>query len=1578
MLYVFHVDVGRMLNFDMTVALSSVENLKDTIERLHGIPAANIVLLVSGGEMLIHSTQVSYYSAGTDTNPIYMFLTGDVRLPALEPPVEADLDLREQVERSLELPAVYDTVVRRAQIALRMHDLARDEERLCERLVHDQHLQQQGWSAVVANLEDLTEEFRQRFRNFCDAFDKHLEKRSSYLELLRNFADDLTKLSRIPILPGLMPLAEADFHGFDEFLENDDVFSRSKNAQESVLMVGGANNEYAEETDPETPKKAEGGGGGEEAGDNPPDDKSTSSTSTSPNKKLKMGTDSNEERISQTSQTSTSSTARRLNLLQWITSKENRNALRTMAEECAQGLNTFNEEIYDKLKIEVQNIIKLAEQNEVKEIRGLGERLCKLEEFKYKIKSMVKDQRELSTAFQQNQNRAINLRDASILPDLCASHQSQLLVMLQNHQKIRDHRRCIAKAKEELGSNLYARLKRIVFIENAMSEFDNRLLFYLRCLRRAERHIHIIDQIHQAPNMYVAAVTEVMRRKIFSSEFRLWASKLAEDFDGIHSEEMKRRQQFNVNFEGHFLNILFPGMTDMPPAFANEYPLVFDARLPNITKSDIDVLTTHLPEMASQIQLPDMEPVIYFFVSRSGMHQRERFEELLKKREKIEIQECLKQLAAEMGEGDSGSSSCKAMQTSGKILVNPRVNELRKDTGGGGGGGGVTGGEESETDTETEFEQVAAVQQSVATSMTDNPFLPQGLTKSTGTESVLMQSAETLTEETGDSLKAEVTRMRAMLGAMSKLALDCIQLARSNLQSFREEATTQKEDLQSELQNLNDKWNVIRMQCEAREQDARTIEEQRERDILLLREELKKRECELQEERERNAEMATMQIKCATLEAQLEELREKLKSVDAEREQAVSEACEKLIHAHKTELESLRQRFKLMTSMERSPSDLSLEVPTMVAGGGSSSSGERSLENVIDKTQHEQQMKQLRSELEAEKEKAITAAIEVERSIWQSKIFPLNSESVMANVGILKQMIVDKERQLEQLREKDLMLTKENFQLKTRLDALTNEEGNSWLKEKIDYLNRDKCRLEEELNQEKSKRLEMETSVAALKGSTYEQSTLPRSKSSGSSQKSIILESCTKGDLVFVVWSMRHGQFMVVQDSPSLYFVHGDSLAALNLRLPQPGDDTSIPMPYYAIGRVVEKEYCQARKDENRYRVNRGSKFYRIKLVPLLFRQSVRRERLESFTTSISRSISQSESHGGDNILAPSSSSATNTSSSSSPSSTAVLGSGTTPSSSSSYSTHGVTLTAAKDVVDSTTSGSGAATTLPMATSPITVITTTASSSSHHSSAGNVSGPQMLTFKERTMSITSVTEEDDEPVSLLSERCRYISVSEEDENAIAEMVAETMVTSANAAAVTSAAATSSSLSMSLTMSATTAAPTTTTTTNQQTTVITEQPTATASKLELDLMLASADINTTLTDTITTTTTQDNNENITTTTTQTNTTSSNIPHNPSALSSTTADVDASNSGYGDDDDDVATPQIVVASTSSAAASSSATAAAAATPLFITPSSNEVADKSSPSIPTSIGTTTSEDSDEYRSLEPKDDTDFPISE
>ena len=36
------------------------------------------------------------------------------------------------------------------------HDYAKEEYHHCELLVHEQHLQHQGWAAVIANLEDLT------------------------------------------------------------------------------------------------------------------------------------------------------------------------------------------------------------------------------------------------------------------------------------------------------------------------------------------------------------------------------------------------------------------------------------------------------------------------------------------------------------------------------------------------------------------------------------------------------------------------------------------------------------------------------------------------------------------------------------------------------------------------------------------------------------------------------------------------------------------------------------------------------------------------------------------------------------------------------------------------------------------------------------------------------------------------------------------------------------------------------------------------------------------------------------------------------------------------------------------------------------------------------------------------------------------------------------------------------------------------------------------------------------------------------------------------------------------------------
>lgn len=245
----------------------------------------------------------------------------------------------------------------------------------------------------------------------------------------------------------------------------------------------------------------------------------------------------------------------------------------------------FDDKTSTTFQTEIKTAVDAASREDMKEIKGLEDRLQGLERLMREARKIVQDQNEMALAFQQNQLRAANLGDTSILPDLCASHRSQLLVMLNNHKNLRDIRRRCSKAKDELGTNLFQRLKFIIQIENIMWDIDSRLLFYHNCLRRLQKHLNIIEQIHQAPSVYVTAVTEVVRRREFSNAFLSWASELACQLLTIYNDEIVRRQEFTVLFEGHFLSTLFPGMNDMPPPFATEAPPVFDSSLPNLTRS---------------------------------------------------------------------------------------------------------------------------------------------------------------------------------------------------------------------------------------------------------------------------------------------------------------------------------------------------------------------------------------------------------------------------------------------------------------------------------------------------------------------------------------------------------------------------------------------------------------------------------------------------------------------------------------------------------------------------------------------------------------------------------------------------------------------------------------------------------------------------------------------------------------------------------------------------------------------------------------------------------------------------------
>lgn len=66
-------------------SICSVRMLTETIEKVTCIPKEHQVLLISGGEILQIDAKVFSYSAGTDTNPIFLFSTYNL----VTPPVAA-------------------------------------------------------------------------------------------------------------------------------------------------------------------------------------------------------------------------------------------------------------------------------------------------------------------------------------------------------------------------------------------------------------------------------------------------------------------------------------------------------------------------------------------------------------------------------------------------------------------------------------------------------------------------------------------------------------------------------------------------------------------------------------------------------------------------------------------------------------------------------------------------------------------------------------------------------------------------------------------------------------------------------------------------------------------------------------------------------------------------------------------------------------------------------------------------------------------------------------------------------------------------------------------------------------------------------------------------------------------------------------------------------------------------------------------------------------------------------------------------------------------------------------------------
>ncbi|MEQ2231748.1 hypothetical protein ILYODFUR_003845 [Ilyodon furcidens] len=602
-LYVFQVNNGSTLTFDTDLAVQTVLELKHAIQAKYKTAVQHQVLVVNGGECMAADRRVCSYSAGTETNPIFLF-NKEMILSDRDPTIQKttfsiESEIQVKVEESLLLPAVFHTVASRTQLALEMFEVAKKLCSFCERLVHDEHLQHQGWAAIIANLEDCTLSYQKLLVKFNTAYTNYQQDLEEIKIKLSKLGTSVSVMARIPLLECLTrhsyresiekcsSTPEKDSDETEEEKSTDSLLckTQAQMASKSSASLSASGTATCEpEGDQETNEMTESGG-----------------------LRAALLDDDAPELVCQSSFNVT--------LLDWINVQDRPNDVESVVRKCFDSINRLDPRIIQPFLADCRDTIAKLDNQNMKSIKGLEDRLYALDQMIASCKKLVNEQKELAQGFLANQKRAENLKDTSVLPDLCLSHTNQLMIMLNNHRKLLDIKKKCTTAKQELANNLQVRLKWCCYVMLHADQDGEKLQALLRLLTELIERVRVVDALSTVPQMYCLAVVEVVRRKMFMRHYREWANALVKDGKRLYEAEKFKRESFGKLFRKSFLrNRLFKGLESWPPtSFCTRKPRRFDDELPDISLDDLQYLKSCCPvEVQPFLMIPamcDFEPL---------------------------------------------------------------------------------------------------------------------------------------------------------------------------------------------------------------------------------------------------------------------------------------------------------------------------------------------------------------------------------------------------------------------------------------------------------------------------------------------------------------------------------------------------------------------------------------------------------------------------------------------------------------------------------------------------------------------------------------------------------------------------------------------------------------------------------------------------------------------------------------------------------------------------------------------------------------------------------------------------------
>ncbi|XP_048452076.1 RB1-inducible coiled-coil protein 1 [Rhincodon typus] len=604
-LYVFLVNTGTTLTFDTELAVQTVADLKHAIQAKYKIATQHQVLVVNGGECMVADRRVCSYSAGTDTNPIFLYNKEMIlcdRAPTIpKTTFSAENEMGLKVEESLMMPAVFHTVASRTQLAVEMYEVAKKLCSFCERLVHDEHLQHQGWAAIMANLEDCTHSFQKLLAKFENAYSNYEHSVEDIKQKLTNLGTAVSVMAKIPLLECLTR------HSYRECQERLKLPTQNGSTEEETEDVKSTSSAVCSAK--------------------PTVSRNSPSSSTSFGCSAQNSVIQQEGKYTETIEDRTLKTVAEdefkvddqaffnVSLLDWVNVQDRPNDVESLVRKCFDSMNRLDPEILQPFLAECHETIAKLDNQNMKAIKGLEDRLYALDQMIASCNRLVNEQKELAQGFLANQQRAENLKDPSVLPDLCLSHANQLMIMLTNHKKLLDIKQKCTTAKQELANNLQVRLKWCCYVMLHADQNGEKLQALLRLLTELQERIRIVEALSTVPQMYCLAVVEVVRRKMFTKHYREWASALVKEGKQFYEAERVKRESFGKLFRRSFLrNRLFKGLDSWPPSsFCTYKPRKFDFELPDVSLTDLQFLQSCCPsEVQPFLRIPtlcDFEPL---------------------------------------------------------------------------------------------------------------------------------------------------------------------------------------------------------------------------------------------------------------------------------------------------------------------------------------------------------------------------------------------------------------------------------------------------------------------------------------------------------------------------------------------------------------------------------------------------------------------------------------------------------------------------------------------------------------------------------------------------------------------------------------------------------------------------------------------------------------------------------------------------------------------------------------------------------------------------------------------------------